>query len=205
MTGQSCVVNERGKLLGSVKIFSRFFSALRRLGAFFRNASMRGYLRVAFPGIRFHRSVRIGRGVTIRAFDGATIEIGENSEIADYAQLQAEGGRLVIGRDCLIGRGAVIVCDEYIEIGDGTLTAEHVTIRDQDHRHLGDERLERQGLVTSPIVIGHDVWLAAKVTITRGVTIAPHCVVAANAVVTRNLEVRGVYGGVPARLLNSRG
>lgn len=183
----------------------RFFSALRTISSAMRSAAYRTYLHLAFPGVRCHRSVIFGKGVTVRAFDGAQLEIGEGTVVLDYAWLLVSGGSLTIGKNCLIGRGAVIACSEIIEIGDGTLTAEHVTIRDQDHNHAGDGRLESQGCRMAPIRIGHDVWLGAKVTVTRGVEIAPHAVIGANAVVTASLPVRGVYVGAPARLLNREG
>lgn len=185
-------------------MISRLFSALRKRAWQLRSWRIRTILRLAYPGIRCHPSVRFGRGVTIRAFDGARIEIGEGAGILEYAQVQADcGGRLVLGEHCLIGRGAVVICNESIQIGSGTMTAEHVTIRDQDHNHAGEGRLEAQGTTTAPIVIGHDVWLGAKVTVTKGVEIAPHAVVGANAVVTRSLSERGVYAGAPARLIKS--
>ena len=109
-----------------------------------------------------------------------------------------------IGQNCLIGRGAVIICNDRIEIGDGTLIAEHVTIRDQDHRHQGEGRLEIQGSVSSPIRIDHDVWLGAKVTVTRGVVIGAHAVVGANSVVTRSLPDRGIYVGAPAKRIGEQ-
>lgn len=181
---------------------TRVFAAIRVAQWWLRSAAIRAYLRLAYPEIACHPSVRFGRGVTIRAFDGARITIGAGTVLLDYCWVQAEGGALTVGCNCLIGRGAVVFCTDSIQIDDGTLTAEHVTIRDQDHNHQGDGRLEAQGHVSAPIHIGHDVWLGAKVTVTRGVEIAPHCVVAANAVVSRSLEPRGVYGGVPARPLN---
>lgn len=177
------------------------FAGLRKARFAIRSTAIRAYLRAAYPGVRCHRSVIFGKGVTVRAFDGGRLEIGEGTVVLEYAQLQVEGGSLVIGRDCLIGRGTVVVCADHIDIGDGTLIAEHVTIRDQDHKHRGDGRLVSQGSVTAPIRIGHDVWLGAKVTVTRGVEIAPHAVVGANAVVTASLPVRGVYVGAPARRL----
>lgn len=182
------------RLLGRVRIAWWWLRAWR----------IRTILRLAYPGITCHPSVRFGRGVTIRAFDGARIEIGAGAGILEYAQVQADcGGHLVLGEQCLIGRGAVVICNESIQIGAGTMTAEHVTIRDQDHNYAGAERLEAQGTTTAPVVIGHDVWLGAKVTVTKGVEIAPHAVVGANAVVTRSLGERGVYAGAPARLIKS--
>lgn len=184
---------------------SKFFAGVRKLQFALRSAAFRTYLRLAYPGVRCHRSVLFGKGVTVRAFDGARLEIGEGTVVLEHAWLQVEGGSLTIGNGCLIGRGTVVVCSDIIVIGDGTLTAEHVTIRDQDHNHEGNGRLQSQGSTTSPIHIGHDVWLGTKVTVTRGVTIAPHCVVGANAVVTRSLPERGIYVGAPARLLRRSG
>lgn len=185
-----------------MRLLARVFAGLRVLDYALRNALKRVHLRLAYPGVRCHPSVRFGRGATVRAFDGGTIELGEGTVVLDYAWLQAEGGQLTIGKNCLIGMGAVVICSNAIELGDGTLTAEHVTIRDQDHNHAGDGRLETQGSTSAPIRIGHDVWLAAKVTVTKGVEIAPHAAVGANAVVTRSLPTRGVYAGAPARLLS---
>jgi virginiamycin A acetyltransferase len=54
------------------------------------------------------------------------------------------------------------------------------------------------------IVIGHDVWLGSQVRVMPGVSIGNGAVVATRAVVTRDLEPYGVYGGVPARLIRFR-
>jgi acetyltransferase-like isoleucine patch superfamily enzyme len=181
-------------------LLRRLFAGVRLLSYRLRSFAIRTYLHLAYPGVRCHRSVIFGKGVSVRAFDGARLEIGEGAVVLEYAQVQADaGGHLVIGKGCLVGRGAVIICTESIEIGDGTLIAEHVTIRDQDHRHGGAGRLESKGRDSAAIRIGHDVWLGAKVTVTRGVEIAPHAVVGANSVVTRSLPDRAVYVGAPAR------
>lgn len=182
----------------------RLFSASRVLRHWLRSLAMRAYLALAFPGIRCHRSVRFGRGVTVLAFDGGTMEIGAGTFIQDHALLQVERGHLAIGGNCLIGRGSVVACKQAVSIGDGTLIAEHVTIRDHDHRTRGEGRLEAMGHDTAPVLIGHDVWLGAKVTVTRGVEIAPHAVVGANSVVTRTPAKRGVYAGAPARRIDER-
>lgn len=184
-------------------VLSRLWGGVRMTHYAVRSMLLRHYFQLAYPGVRCHPTVRFGRGVTIRAFDGGTLEIGAGSVVLDYAWLQSQGGRLKLGQNCLIGRGAVIICSADLEIGDGVLTAEHVTIRDQDHIHQGSGRLEAQGSTAAPIRIGSDVWLAAKVTVTKGVEIAPRAVVGANSVVTRSLDQRGVYGGAPARLIRA--
>lgn len=180
-------------------MIARFHAALRVAHYRLRSAWLRFYLPRAYPGIRCHRSVIFCRGTTVQAFASGRIDLGEGCVVQDYAVLIAEGGSMTIGPGCVIGRGSLIAARERVTIGAGTLIAEHVTIRDQDHAHQTDAPLSAQGMATAPVEIGHDVWLGAKVTVTKGVSIAPHAVVGANAVVTRTLGERGVYVGAPAR------
>ena len=182
-------------------ILPKLFAGLRVVRLNLRSLALRTYLRLAFPGITCHGSVRFGRGTTVQAFDGGTIILGAGVFVHDGACLIASGGRVVVGERVAVGRGSVVVACAAIELGAGTLIAEYVTIRDQDHVHGGAARLDDQGLVTEPVTIGEDVWLGAKVSVTKGVTIAARSVIGANAVVTRSLGERGVYGGVPAKLL----
>ena len=54
------------------------------------------------------------------------------------------------------------------------------------------------------IVIGNDVWLGTGVIVLAGVTIGDGCVVAAGAVVTKDIPAGSIAGGVPARVLRAR-
>ena len=51
------------------------------------------------------------------------------------------------------------------------------------------------------IVVGDGCWIGTRATLLPGVTVAPRCIVAAGAVVTRDTRPDGLYGGVPAVLL----
>ena len=135
-------------------------------------------------------------------------------------------GRLILGRWVHIGRGNAIRCHEgtlrigdkcvfgkdntvnaYLDIGFGaaTIVADWVYVCDFDHS-FEDVTLpiKDQGIVKTPVRIGPDVWLATKVTVLRGVTIGRGCVVAANAVVNRDLPAFSVAVGVPARVVRDR-
>ena len=63
------------------------------------------------------------------------------------------------------------------------------------------QRIDEQGVGTKPVVIGDDVWIGANAVILPGVTIGRHCVVAAGAVVTKDVPDNSVVAGVPAKIL----
>ena len=126
---------------------------------------------------------------------------GENLGVADFASIFVKRGRLSIGHAAHLGIGTVIACREAISIGNNALVAEFVTIRDQDHLFGKGLITATAGFATAPIAIGDNVWIGAKATITRGVTIGNNSVIAANAVVTSDIPANVVAAGVPARVI----
>ena len=108
---------------------------------------------------------------------GKNTHIGERVFINSGCKFQDQGG-IFIGNDCLIGHNATLC------------TINHNP--DPDHR--GD-------MTFMPIYIEDKVWLGANVTILPGVTIGEGAIVAAGAVVTKDVEPRTVVGGVPARFI----
>lgn len=92
-----------------------------------------------------------------------------------------------------------------VSIGDDVSIAHGVTIMATAHDYENHEGNIRDFQVhTKPVTIRNNVWIAAKATITAGITIAEGCVIGANAVVTKDTEVDGVYVGVPARKIKTR-
>ena len=57
--------------------------------------------------------------------------------------------------------------------------------------------------IAKPVEIGNDVWIGGNVTILPGITIGNNVVVAAGAVVTKDVPDNCVVGGVPARILKN--
>jgi acetyltransferase-like isoleucine patch superfamily enzyme len=53
------------------------------------------------------------------------------------------------------------------------------------------------------VVIGNDVWIGANVVVLPGVTIGSHCVVAAGAVVTKDVPDHTLVAGVPAKVIKT--
>ena len=88
-----------------------------------------------------------------------------------------------------------------VEIGADTLIAAHCAITSVTHDASALSRglLYRETQVISPVVIGANVWIGSNCVILPGVTIGDGAIVAAGAVVTRNVEERTLVAGTPAR------
>ena len=147
------------------------------------------------------QNVFLGRHSHLLATDGGSVVMGKGVSVGVLAKIYAKGGRIDIGEDSLIGAGSIIESRSEILVGPNTLIAEYVTIRDQDHDFEDTRLLAASGFRTSPICIGKNVWIGAKATITRGVSIEDNAVIGANAVVTKNVPENAVVGGVPAKII----
>lgn len=152
---------------------------------------------LAYPQLTVGRGVIFHPGARLRAYDGGTMVIGTGTSIGRGALLIAEGSKLEIGAHGFIGEGSIIVAKAGIRIGDDSLIAERVTIRDQDHPIRAFPR-NREPANAVPIAIGDNVWIGAKASVLKGVTIGDHCVVGAHAVVTRDVPAASIALGIPA-------
>lgn len=178
------------------------FRALDRSWLHVRSFLRLSWFRLLYPGLHVGRDAVIGSGVRFRILNGATVRIGDRVRIDSRAELHSDGS-LTIGSDAYIGTGSIIVAAERITIGNDALIAAYVTIRDQDHRsRSGDTPYRLQGLETSPIAIGNNVWIGTGAVILKGTTVGDNCVIGANSVVTRALAKNTRAAGSPARPIN---
>ena len=85
-------------------------------------------------------------------------------------------------------------------IGDNWIFGEYLLIHDENHvmRTDDDVPITDRGFTTKPVVIGRNVWVGAKATILPRVGIGDNAVLAASAVITRDVEVGVVVGRLGA-------
>lgn len=110
------------------------------------------------------------------------------------------GQNVTIGRGTFINMGCSFQDWGGISIGDGCLIGHNCTICTVNHSKDPDHRGD---MTCSPVVIHDKVWVGANVAILPGVTIGEGAIVAAGAVVTKDVAPRTIVGGVPARYLKS--
>lgn len=109
-----------------------------------------------------------------------------------------KGARLELGSG-YINHNLNLSCFEKVTIGHGVVISENVTVRDSDdHEIIGSTKP-----MTMPIVIGDHVWIGMNVTILKGVKIDNGAIVAAGAVVTKDVPEHCLVAGVPARIVKT--
>ncbi|MBI4430605.1 MAG: acyltransferase [Candidatus Omnitrophica bacterium] len=113
-----------------------------------------------------------------------------------------------IGKNCHINRFCCLWASERskIVIGDNGLMGPSVGIFSSNHGHdVGSTPMIDQPVEEKDIIIGNNVWLGAHVVILPGVKISDDVIVAAGAVVTKDVPANSVVGGVPAKVIGERG
>jgi len=113
------------------------------------------------------------------------------------------GENIRVGRNVFINQNCTIYDLGGVDIADDVMIGPNVNIITSGHPLNPSQR--REGVTAKPIVIERNDWIAAGVTIIGGVTVGENSVVAAGAVVTRDVPPNSLVGGNPARVIRSIG
>lgn len=118
---------------------------------------------------------------------GKNIYLGKNSHINQYCCIWAsENSKIILGDNLLMGPGVKIFSSNH-SYNDLSLP------------------MNVQPFTEKDISIGNDVWIGANAVITAGVKIGDGSIVAAGAVVTKDIPPYCIAGGVPAKVIKQRG
>jgi acetyltransferase-like isoleucine patch superfamily enzyme len=193
-----------------------------------RLAALKRYCAHAIDGVNLHFLTQrlIGRAtcqLEARAFlshtarirnalgDSSQIVIGANSHVRGELMIFGHGGRISIGEWCYVGVGTRIWSGASIEIGNRVLISHSVNIFDNlthpiraSERHEQAKQIFTRGhprdifLDDKPVVIADDAWIGACAIVMRGVTVGRAAIVAAGAVVTKDVPAYSIVAGNPA-------
>lgn len=108
------------------------------------------------------------------------------------------GKNITIGKNVFINSGCRFQDQGGITIGDDALIGHNVVLATLNHGFAPEER---STTYPAPIVIGRNVWIGANATVVPGVTIGDNAIIAAGAVVTKDVSMNTVVDGVPAKII----
>jgi maltose O-acetyltransferase len=151
--------------------------------------------------------IHFGSRLRVYILRAAGFNIGQGTvmwgtpTITGVDNLQAKlsiGQRCVLNVDCLLDLGAPITIGDQVAIGHQVmfLTTSHM---------IGRRSYRAGKLFARPIVIEDGAWIGARCVVLPGVTIGAGAVVAAGAVVTKNVPADTLVGGTPARIIRELG
>jgi len=108
--------------------------------------------------------------------------------------------RLAVGQECWFNVGVLINLGAEVSIGDRVGLGHQVMILTETHP-IGSPERRAGPVLARPVRIGDGAWLGTRALILPGVEIGAGAVVAAGAVVTKDVPPNVLVGGVPARVL----
>lgn len=109
-----------------------------------------------------------------------------------------------IGNRTFIGNNCEFNCNYRIVIGSDVLIASNTVFVDNNHQILKNRIINTQPISIAEVTISDDVWIGTGCIILMGVQIGKGAVVAAGAVVTKNIPENEIWGGIPAKKIGER-
>ena len=126
--------------------------------------------------------------------------LGDYSVVESFACINNAVGDVLIGDYTRIGLHNTIIGP--VRIGNNVNLAQGITVTALNHNFDDtNKRIDEQGVSTNAVTIEDDVWIGANAVVLPGVTIGTHCVVAAGAVVTKDVPPHSLVAGVPAKVI----
>ena len=164
-----------------------------------RDARPRWYIRLLAPFYQHRgRGSKIYCSVRMDTPPYRQFSLGKRSVVESFCCINNAVGDVLIGDNTRIGIHCTVIGP--VTIGSHVNLAQGITVTALNHNFEDTtKRIDEQGVSTRPVVIGDDVWIGANAVILPGVTIGHHSVVAAGAVVTKDVPSNTVVGGVPAK------
>lgn len=147
--------------------------------------------------------LKIGGGKPFGAKNPSLIRLQENSVFHAYGNNSIEynadillkpNAEYVMKKNSYINCKCIIRCAKYISIGENCIIGTELNLRDGDGHELN-------GVIKNiPTIIGNHVWIGARVTILKGVTISAGSMIGACSLVTHDIPEKSLAYGIPAHV-----
>lgn len=195
-------------LLLLIKVKRRFMQAVRRA---------QGWMVVRIHGVKIGERVKVTSAPYIFKFKGSSIQLGNNVRMHGslYNNPVCGAHKMVLATyspsaEIIIGDGAAISCAtiaayQKVSVGKNVFIGAGAQIMDTDFHPIKAELRKNRNQIefaaSAPVVICDDVWIGAEAMVLKGVTIGKGAVVAARAVVTKDVPGNTLVAGIPAKII----
>ena len=155
-------------------------------------------------GVQFGAKSKIGKRAWIS--NPWMLQTGTRCDLESDVSIKlcSENAKLTLGDHCYVARFAQFDLVGNCFVGNHVLFATGCLVVDHNHGTDRSKRIDEQACVLRSINIGNDVWIGAHATVLPGVTIGDGAIVAANAVVTKDVPPNAIVAGVPAKIIGER-
>lgn len=165
------------------------------------------YLRSMWYKNRWKKKQKISINKYCEFINPENILFEGRAYIGNNSLLSAEDGEIIIGNNfsCNTNLHLNASIKGKIIVGNNVLIGPNCVIRSSDHIYTDiNKPIQSQGHKSEKIVIGDNVWIGANTTILKGVEIGNGAIIAAGAVVNKNVEAFSIVGGVPIKHIKNR-
>ena len=142
-----------------------------------------------------------GNTYDVRSILSEIIGTGIDQSTTIFPPFHTNFGKFIrMGKNVFINHACSFLDMGGITIGDHVLIGPKVNLITENHPTNPNDR---RALVTKPIIIKENAWIGAGATILPGVTVGENSILAAGAVVSKDVPDNVIVGGIPARIINS--
>ena len=141
-------------------------------------------------------NVSIGNSCSFRR-----VQFKGKARIEDGCRISGQP-KIIIGKNFYLNANCHLLGE--ITIGNDVMVGPQTVFWSRDHGSSIGTPMNKQSHISKPIIIHNDVWIGANVTILKGVTINNGSIIAAGAVVTRDVPANAIVGGTPAKIITFR-
>jgi acetyltransferase-like isoleucine patch superfamily enzyme len=170
-------------------------------GPWIASALRRRWLVLKHPRahVAFGPRTYLGPGFSLHIPDRGSFVVGAGVEFRRGFRAEViDGGRIVIGDDCVFTYDVLMQCSTEIAVEDGCTVGQNTIVLDGQHRYRDPTRnIRDQGIDSRPLRIGSGAMITSKTTIMADV--GTRAFIGANAVVTRPAPPYSVVVGAPAK------
>lgn len=183
--------------------WQQLFFSLRARRSGGSRVSAGAYLK-GVGAIRMGSRCKVHDHASIDASRSHGVVLGDQVTLNRYACVQGGEGGVRLGNRVEINNFAIVNGTGGVDVGDDTLIGPGARIVSYQHRFAAGQTIRSQPTQGKAIRIGRDCWIGANAVILAGVQVHDGAVVAAGAVVTRDVPAGAVVAGVPATVRKMR-